>query len=359
MRTKLTLATLGALVALAILPRAQAQMATVKGKATDEHQQPIANAIVEYVSLDTGRKYNIKTNKSGEYYSIGLQSGKYKVTLYRNEEEEKAGRSIFFFNNVNVTLSGVEGVNTLDFDLAKERATAAPQMTEEQRKQIEETQKENVKIKNLNDLLAQARTALTSSPPNPEQAVTLMQQAVGVDPTKDLLWYTLGDAYLGSKHYAEAADAYQKAVAIKPTGAYYNNLGQALAKSGKVDEAVAAYESAAQADPTGAGQYFFNMGAVLTNSGRLDPALAAFDKCIAADPTNANAYFQKGSILIGKGTMDKNNKFNAPPGTAEAFNKYLELAPEGPYAENAKQLLEYIGSEIQSSYKRSKTTKKN
>ncbi|HXE91824.1 MAG TPA: tetratricopeptide repeat protein [Terriglobales bacterium] len=359
MRTKLMLAALAAVATLAVLPRAQAQMATVKGRCTDEQRQPIVNAIVEYASLDTGRKYNIKTNKSGDYYSIGLQSGKYKVTLYRNEEDQKAGRSLYFFNNVTVTLSGVEGVNTLDFDLAKERATAAPQMTEEQRKQIEEAQKENVKIKNLNDMLAQARAALSSNPPNADQAVALMQQAVAVDPSKDLLWYTLGDSYLAGKHYPEAAEAYQKAIAIKPNGAYYNNLGQALAGSRKVDEAVAAYEAAAAADPAGAGQYYFNMGAVLTNAGRLDAALAAFDKCIAADPGNASAYFQKGSILMGKGTMDKNNKFVAPPGTAEAFNKYLELAPEGPYAENAKQLLQYIGSEIESTYKRSKTTKKN
>ena len=359
MRSKLMLATLVSALALAAVPRAQAQMATVKGKVTDEQHQPIVGAIVEYASLDTGRKYSLKTSKNGEYYSIGLQSGRFKVTLYRNEEEQKAGRNLFFFNNVTVTLSGVEGVNTLDFDLAKERATAAPQMTEQQRKEQEETQKENVKIKSLNDMLAQARAALNSTPPNPDQAIALMQQAVSFDTTKDLLWYTLGDAYLAAKRYPEAADAYQKAIAIKPNGAYYNNLGQALAKSGKVDEAVAAYESAAQADPTAAGQYYFNTGAVLTNAGRLDAALAAFDKCIAADPTNANAYFQKGSILMGKGTMDKDNKFTAPPGTAEAFNKYLELAPEGPYAENAKQLLQYIGSEIQSSYKRSKTTKKN
>ncbi len=357
MRSRMRLATLAALLALAALPRAQAQMATVKGKVTDEQHQPIVGAIVEYASQDTGRKYNLKTNKSGEYYSIGLQSGKFKVTLYRNEEEQKAGRTLFFFNNVTVTLSGVEGVNTLDFDLAKERATSAPQMTEQQRKEQEEIQKENVSIKNLNELLAQSRAARDAG--NFEQAIALMQQAVSVDATKDLLWFNLAEAHLGAKHWAEAADAYQKAIAIKPNGAYYNNLGKALAQLRKVDEAVAAYNSAAQADPTGAGQYYFNMGAVLTNSGRLDEALAAFDKCIAADPTNANAYFQKGSILMGKGTSDKENKFTAPPGTAEAFNKYLELAPEGPYAENAKQLLQYIGSEIQSSYKRSKATKKN
>jgi hypothetical protein len=38
-------------------------------------------------------------------------------------------------------------------------------------------------------------------------------------------------------------------------------------------------------------------------------------------------------------------------GTAEALNKYLELAPEGLHANNAKQMLEYIGFKVESTYK--------
>jgi len=70
-------------------------------------------------------------------------------------------------------------------------------------------------------------------------------------------------------------------------------------------------------------------GAVLTNAGKGDDAIAAFDKCIAADPTRADAYYQKGVNLIGKATL-QGDKTIAPPGTAEAFNKYLELQPPAP-----------------------------
>jgi tetratricopeptide (TPR) repeat protein len=136
----------------------------------------------------------------------------------------------------------------------------------------------------------------------------------------------------------------------KNLAAYYNNLGQAEAKTGQLDESVKAYDQAAQLNPPGAAQYYYNQGAVLTNSGKVDEANAAFDKAIAADPAKADAYYQKGVNLINKATTDKTGKVIPAPGTAEALNKYLELQPNGPFADGAKSMLQYIGSSIETSY---------
>lgn len=329
--------------------------AAVKGKVVDESGQPMVGAVVEYHSQESGRKYNLDVDKKGEYYAIGVSSGTYKVTLYKNKDEQKAGRSLFFFNNVQVTIS--KETNVLDFDMAKERTKAGATMSAEQKKQQEEVQKENIKIKGLNEMLAQAQVATDAG--NFDQAAEILTKATDADPTRDLLWFKLGDAYLGGKKYDQAVESYHKAIAIKPAGAYYNNLGQAQMKSGKMQEAIASYEQAAQIEPTSAGQYYFNMGAVLTNSGRSEEAIVAFDKCIAADPTKAEAYYWKGTNLLAKATLDKNNRMVAPPGTEETFNKFLELQPEGPLAEAAKQMLASIGAEVQTQYKKSKTTKKN
>ena len=67
---------------------------------------------------------------------------------------------------------------------------------------------------------------------------------------------------------------------------------------------------------------------MLTNAGKVDDAIAAFDKVIAADPTKADAYYWKGVNMIGKATL-QGDKMVAPEGTAEAFQKYLELQPNG------------------------------
>jgi tetratricopeptide (TPR) repeat protein len=108
---------------------------------------------------------------------------------------------------------------------------------------------------------------------------------------------------------------------------------------------------AAQVNPAGAAQYYYNQGAVLTNSGRVDQANAAFDKSIVADPNKAESYYQKGVNLINKATTDpKTGKVIPAPGTEEALNKYLELQPNGPFAEGAKGMLQYIGGTIETSF---------
>jgi hypothetical protein len=83
----------------------------------------------------------------------------------------------------------------------------------------------------------------------------------------------------------------------------------------------------------------------------MDAAEAACTKAIAADPNKADAYFIKGSAMFGKGKMDANNKWTVPDGTAQALNKYLELAPTGAHANDVKQMLEAVGAKIETTYK--------
>jgi hypothetical protein len=89
----------------------------------------------------------------------------------------------------------------------------------------------------------------------------------------------------------------------------------------------------------------------------VDEAIAAFDKAIQADPTKADAYYWKGVNLLGKATM-KGNKMEAPAGTAEAFNKYLELQPTGQFAGPAKEMLASIGAPVETSFGKQKAKTK-
>jgi tetratricopeptide (TPR) repeat protein len=205
-----------------------------------------------------------------------------------------------------------------------------------------------------------------------------------VPATRDLVWFKLADAYRLSaakqtdtaekqKRFGEAADSYQKAIELKQdaikTGkdkdpnatrmlsAYYNNMADAYNRAGKIDDAVKTYELAAQADPSSVAQSYFNIGAVLTNAGKVDEAVVAFDKCIAADPTRAEAYYQKGVNLLGKATL-QGDKMVAAPGTAEAFQKYLELQPTGGHSEEAKAMLASIGAPVETGFNKKKATNK-
>ncbi|MBI1740534.1 MAG: tetratricopeptide repeat protein [Acidobacteriales bacterium] len=351
-------------------------MGSVKGVCKDVEGKLITQAEVEWYGTETGRKYTLKTNNKGEYFSLGISPGKYNVKL------SKDGKEIFHMNNVTV---GVDEV-VLDFDLKKEQTTAAQGqgMTAEQVKQVQEQQaqaaKETNTVKALNEKLVAAKTA--SDAGDFDTTITILTEANQMDSTRDLIWFRLGDAYRMSaikqtdpaekqKRFETAAIDYQKAIDLRAgseaakkeadnngkIAAYYNNLAEVYSKSNKIDDAVASYSKAAELDPLHAAQYMYNTGAVLTNAGKVDDAIGAFDKVIAADPSRADAYYWKGVNLIGKATL-KGDKMIAPEGTAEAFQKYLELQPTGTFAQPAKDMLASIGASIETSFGTKKKTVK-
>jgi len=349
---------------------------TVKGVCKDAQGSPIADAVVVWANQDNGQKYSLKTNKKGEYFSLGITPGKYNVSLYKSADDQKAGKEMDHANGFQVQLDE----NTLDFDVKKEQENAAkgvgisPEELKRRQEEAAKAQKEQGTVKSLNDKLNAAKMAAESNPPDYDTAIAALNEANQIDPNRDLIWFKLGDYYRLSavkqtdtaekqKRLDSAIDAYQKALQLKQAAppdkdpaaagktlaAYYNNLAEAYAKSNKTDDAVKTYALAAQADPTAAGQYYFNTGAVLTNAGKVDDAIVAFDKVIASDPNKADAYYWKGVNLIGKATL-QGDKMVAPPGTADAFQKYLELQPTGTYADAAKQMLTSIGASVETSF---------
>jgi len=356
---------------------------SVKGVCKDAQGNPFADAVVVWVNTDNGQKYTLKTSKKGEYFSLGISPGTYNVTLYKNADDLKANRETDHVKGFHVQIDE----NTVDFDVKKEQENQAKGvgLTPDQLKQMQEAQarqaKEGNTVKALNEKLLAAKAA--SDAGDFDGAVAILTEANQVDATRDLVWFKLADAYRLSaakqtdlaekqKRFGEAADSYQKAIELKQdaikTGkdkdpnatkmlaAYYNNMADAYNRAGKIDDAVKTYELAAQADPSSVAQSYFNIGAVLTNAGKVDEAVVAFDKCIAADPTRAEAYYQKGVNLLGKATL-QGDKMVAAPGTAEAFQKYLELQPTGGHSEEAKAMLASIGAPVETGFKKKATNK--
>jgi tetratricopeptide (TPR) repeat protein len=358
---------LAVLFAALSAPPLWAQMGTIRGVAKDVDGKPMPDAMVQLVDKNTGAKLEVKVNEKGEFFSMA-RPALYHASLLKD------GKEIFYLDPIRVTY---DQETYVDFDLSKQKAAIEAAESEEQRKAREAIEKENTKIRNLNQLLAQAADLERAG--NLDQAVAVLTQATQSDPSRDLLWYKLAEAERlaaakaspedRTATYQKAAEHYRKAIDLKTAsgktsgsgaqmlGAYYNNLGDALGRSGDSEGAIAAFDKAAQINPASAGTYYFNLGAILTNSGQVDAAIEAFDKAIATDPKRADAYYWKGVNLIGKATL-KGNKMEAPSGTAEAFNKYLELQPTGPYAQASKDMLASIGSEVETSFGKGKGAKK-
>jgi tetratricopeptide (TPR) repeat protein len=317
----------------------------------------------------------------GNYKGTGIEPGDYYVYVILADK---------VVDRLELTVKPGDDV-TGNFDMT--RAEYLKSMTPEQLKALEEYKKKNSEVMSANQVIAKlnatlktVRADLAAAAPTKGDVsadVTSMKQTVDAKGDVGLLWLTYGDTLQAQgdhlafedkkagkapmsdddvvKTFADAADAYKKGVDLDGTGAKpnpaeqavgYNQMGSALAKSGKVADSSAAYENAAKVDPAKAGMYYNNEAAILFNSGQGDAALAAAEKSIAADPTRADPYFIKGQSLIAKSTFDaKTQKLQAPPGCVEAYNKYLELAPSGANAASVKEVLTSLGEKIDTNYK--------
>jgi tetratricopeptide (TPR) repeat protein len=201
------------------------------------------------------------------------------------------------------------------------------------------------------------------------EAETLMLKDSAAKPDASVLWAQLGQAQIGLKKYDDAEVSYKKTLELeaaskKPStqtqGAANAGLGEIYARAGKVAEANAAYDAAAKIDPPKANFYLGNESVIFSQMGNGDAQTAAAEEAIAADPAQPLPYYLKGQGLIQKATVDPaTGKMVLPPGCAEAYQKYLQLAPNGTYAADVKGILDQASNmKIDSSYKAAKPSKK-
>ena len=361
-KTKFWLALAMAASVPAILTPAFAQDQT--GKIHGHLQDPAGVAITDGVvtlSTDGGKtaKYTFNSDANGDYKGDGVAAGTYTESLRR--PDTPADKVLDQFPEVKVAA----GADTAqDFDLS--RPEYISKLSPEQRKALtdlkaknSEAMKENSVIKNLNADLTSARN--DNKAKNYAEAEQLMLKDTQAKPDAAVLWLELGVAQAGQKKNSDAETSLKKAVELDAAGkksnpeiqaAANNALGEVLANEGKVPDAQAAYEAAAKINPSQAAMYYGNEAIVMSRAGQTDGVVAAADKAIAADPSKPVPYYLKGQALISKATVDqKTGKIQAPPGTADAYQKYLELDPNGPFSNEVKGVLQGMGETIKSSYK--------
>jgi tetratricopeptide (TPR) repeat protein len=352
-----------------------AQITAIEGDVKGDDGKPLMGAVVKIDRYDITAHYKTKTDKKGHYFYNGLPLGNYNVTI------EVGGKDVDQTKGVRSKLGDPTEVS---FDLqsskksrdaaqaAMQQAGAGGQLTKDmergmsaaEKATLEKTLKEREgqlkQHKELNDAFNAGMAAIADK--QYDQAVQALTKASEIGPTELAVWANLADAYMklaGTKTGPEFDDAatkglaaYAKAIELKPEdAATHNNYALALVQAKKIPEAQAELTKAAQLDPTNAGKYYYNLGAVLTNANQSDAAVEAFQKAIAADPKYAEAYYQYGVSLVSKASYGADGKVTPVPGTVEALQKYLELAPSGQFAQAAKDMLTTLSASVDVSYK--------
>ena len=331
---------------------------SVKGVVT-KSAEPMGNLRVIFTSTDTGKQYKTTTEANGEYYSNGMNVGKYRIEVFAANGEVLYTQALY-------TLS-TNSHFVWNIDLGNPSASGgvagaiAPKMTkEEQKAEAARIKAYNDKLPAMNALLAQVQTAMQAQKwPDAEKALKDLL-AANPDTTRWEFYKTLGDVQGRNSEWQDSIKTYdagiQTAQAIisgkapKDPGnpspdparakAGISQMliaeGNAYVKLDKPELSAPLFQQAAQDNPN-PGLAYYNLCAVQFNAGKWDDAVATCDKAIAADATRAEAWFLKGTALY---------KIGQKPGqavgqsTVEALNKYLQLDPNGSHAAEAKTILE-------------------
>jgi tetratricopeptide (TPR) repeat protein len=325
-------------------------------------------------------EYTFPLDENGDYKGTEIKPGAYVGMVF--QKDPNSDNLISVDQQPAPMVAGED--KALDFDMTRQAyidklSPSEREALETFKKEHAEAMSKNAKIENLNKMLVQARADTKAG--NFAPAIKAMTDATAAKPDAVVLWVALGDAQLGDAVAADkaakaikATDAsvprkltaamtsYRKALDLnaalakpdtKTISVVNNQLGVALGRLALVGDsdkradytkdAIAAYEAAAVADPTGAEKAFLNEAVMLYNvnlvGGKADGLVDVANKIIALDPTKPDAYYFKAEGLAPSISVASDGKITAPPGLVDACNKYLELAPVGPYAKDMKDLL--------------------
>ncbi len=286
-----------------------AQGGSMTGVVKDQQGKPVVDAKVTIDLPSAGRKYEVKTDKNGEYMQLGLTGGQYTLTVEKEgigkvqrPAQVRAGARATY----DVVLAPGSGVDPKDPKMAA----------------ITKTFEEGVNL---------------SKAGSQDEAIAKFNEVIVLNPKCADCFYNIGYSEAQKKDYDKAEEAYKKAIELKPDYVdAYNGLAGIYNAQRKFDLAADASKKASEIGaPAGGGgaanpDSMFNEGVILWNAGKIADAKAKFQAVLAAKPDHAEAHYQLGMALVNEGNL---------AGAAEEFDQYLKLAPNGPNAPQAKALV--------------------
>jgi tetratricopeptide (TPR) repeat protein len=310
-RHRLMAGVIAAVIGLAMPAFAQST-GMVKGKVTDAKNQPVdgAKVVIEFKEGVT-RKFEVKTNKKGEFIQIGLQPGMYQVTA----SKDGVGTGM---QETKITIGSTQQV---DITLQAAGAGGGSLSKEEEafRKLFTEGVEANKAGKH-------------------DEAMAKFSEALKVRPDCYACQYNIGGSLMAKQDYAGAEAAFQAAAKLDPTSAEpYNAMANMYNAQKKFDQAAAMTAEALKRGGGSAGggspETMFNQGVTLWNAGKPAEAKAQFEAAVKAKPDYADAHYWIGMANLNEGKM---------PEAAAAFETYLKVAPTGQHAAQVKTVLAQI-----------------
>lgn len=335
----LTLVLLAVLLAAPVSAQV-GETGAIIGAVYNEQGLPLAGASVVLRSVNPPIRREVQTDQEGRFSALGLRPSQYHLLLLHE------GVILWSFP---VTLPPGQDRLRVDIDLKRlrEEAQSRARLDPDLERRLDEEREHTERVYRLSGHYNRAMRLLADN--QAEQAVEEYRSALELEPNNGTVLGLLGSALAEVGRDAEARAALERALELQPAEpAHHNNLALLLARAGNPEEALAHFRRAAQLDPERAASYHFNQGALLLNLGRTEEALSPLQQAARLEPTLAVAHFFLAVGMLRQAEARSSRPLlERPTERAEiinVFHRYLQLAPDGPYAGQAQEYLERLGS---------------
>jgi len=163
--------------------------------------------------------------------------------------------------------------------------------------------------------------------------ITLFEHTLAVTGDNSKIQNNLGNVLASTGRLDEAIGHYNEALRIRPNYAEARyNLAKALQSQGRIDEAVNHLNEALSIKPDYADAHI-NLGIILKSAGKVDEAISHYQQAIKTRPDSAEAYYNLGNALKSAGRLDE---------AVGNYEKALQLNP------NDTEICNNMGSALQS-----------
>ena len=169
---------------------------------------------------------------------------------------------------------------------------------------------------------------------DPQRALARYELATRIDPTFVKAHSALAFLHMALKNYEAALASSERALELDPkevrgTSVRYNTF----IAMGRNDEARAMLETLQRIAPDAVAKAYFERGSMLFDDGLVDQAIPALEQALAADPQLAQGHFTLALCYMNRNRNEEARRH---------LETFLELAPDDPDADPARQLLEVL-----------------
>ncbi len=279
------------------------QATLIKGTVTDKQGKTIENVKITFLDPSRGYRFNLKSDKKGQFIKAGIPAAFYKVIVqaegylpFESQVRIRFGRT----ENITIKLEKIPPKLSEDKDFA-----------------------EGIDFYNGQKY---------------DEAIASFNKVIEKFPSHIEGYYNLGLAYMRTGEVDKAIECLEKAVELKPTGIDpYLALGESYFNKGDSEKAENNFKLAVELQPYNPNAYY-NLGIVYYKLDKIEEAVKAFDIAIKLNAELSAPYYQAGLASVKLGNYEKAIKY---------FEDFLRLDPDAPEAAQIKAMIEELKKRIQ------------